>query len=165
MKGMSGMPCGMTSILRVRHAVGVAQDLRALARHHHHAVAALHQLFHHLALRGVGLAQHRVQGRDHRHPHFLEQRQQMAARRSAVDAELVLHAEHVGVVEIQEIRGPPIGIEVLLQELEAHPRRVLVTLRPGRSPRRRSSPQPEPRAATASHRSCVNVAMPQRRGR
>ncbi|MEZ5329382.1 MAG: hypothetical protein R3F19_30400 [Verrucomicrobiales bacterium] len=38
----------------------------------------------------------------------------MAASRPAVDAEFVLHAEDVGIVEVQEIRGATIGIEIVL---------------------------------------------------
>ena len=149
--------------LRLRHTVDFAQDLRALARHHHQAVAAPHQFLHHLALRGIRVAQHRVQRRHHRHPHFLEQRQQMAARRPAVDAELMLHAEHVRVVEVQKIRRAPVGIEILLQQLEAHPRRIVVALRPVIH-RADKTFRSGAAAATASHRSVVNVAMPQRRG-
>ena len=46
----------------------------------------------------------------------------MAPGRSTVDAELVLHAEHVRVVEVQEIRGAPVGVQILLVQLEAYAR-------------------------------------------
>jgi len=54
----------------------------------------------------------------------------MTARRTAVNAEFVLHTQHAGLVEIEEIRRPPIGIQIFLEQLEAHPRRVFVALHP-----------------------------------
>jgi hypothetical protein len=44
----------------------------------------------------------------------------MAASSPSVDAELMLHAEHLSVVEVQEIRRLPIGSEILLHDLKAH---------------------------------------------
>ena len=52
----------------------------------------------------------------------------MTARRSAVDAELVLHTKHIRVVEVQKVRCTPIGIEVFLQQLKAHTLRILIAL-------------------------------------
>ena len=92
---MSGYPMGDDIDLALGDAVYLAQDLRALARHHHDAVAASRQLLHHLALRGVRIAQDGMQGGHHGHADFLEQGEDVAPRRSAVDAEFVLHAQHV----------------------------------------------------------------------
>ena len=95
----------------------------------------------------------------------LSKRQQMAARRSAVDAELVLHAEHIDVVEVQEVRRAPVGIEVLLVKLEAHTRRIVVAFRAIIDRADEDTASPGIAAATASQRSCVKVAMPHWRGR
>ena len=114
--------------LRIGNAINFAQNLRAFPSHHDHAVTAPHQLLHHFALREIRLAENGVQGRHHRHPHFLQERQQMTARRPAIDAELMLHAQHVGIVEVQKIRRAPVGIEILFQQLKADPRRIFVTL-------------------------------------
>ena len=50
----------------------------------------------------------------------------MTARRSAIDAELVLHAEHVRLVVVQFVGRGPVGIQVLLLDFKAHLRRVVV---------------------------------------
>ena len=53
------------------------------------------------------------------------QRWELAASprlRAAVDSELVLHAEHIGIVKVQEFRRAPVGIQLLFLELEAHSR-------------------------------------------
>ena len=52
----------------------------------------------------------------------------MSASSPSVDAELMLHAEHLSVVEVQEIRRLPIGSEVLLHDLKAHAWRIGVAL-------------------------------------
>ena len=90
------------------HPVGLLQDLLAPARHDHQAVAAQDEFLHHPPLLGIGLAQDGVQGRHHRHAHFLEQGQHVAAGGAAVDAELVLQAQHLGVAEVQEVRRAPV---------------------------------------------------------
>ena len=114
----------------VGYSVGFPQDLGTFARHHHQAVAAVDQLLHDLPLGRVGVTQHRMQGRHNRHAHFLQQRQQVAARGPAIDAELVLHAEHLRVIEVQEIRRAAIRIKILLDQFELDPWRILVALYP-----------------------------------
>ena len=52
----------------------------------------------------------------------------MAARLAAVNAELMLHAEHVCVAEIQKIRSTPVGVEIFFQQLKADALRVVVAL-------------------------------------
>ena len=52
----------------------------------------------------------------------------MTARLPAVDAELMLHAQNVRVAEIQKVRRTTVGVEILLQQLEAHTLRIIVTL-------------------------------------
>ena len=110
--------------LRRRHRVDFAQHLRAFVRHYHHAIAESHDFVHHLALRGARVAQHRVQCRHHRHPHFLQQREQMTPRHSAEDAELMLHAQHLRIVEVQKIRRAPVRIQVLLKHFKADALRI-----------------------------------------
>ena len=55
----------------------------------------------------------------------------MAAGRSAVDAELVLDRDDLDVVDVQEFRRAPIGIEFLFINLKSHPSRIVVAF--GRS--------------------------------
>lgn len=50
----------------------------------------------------------------------------MTASGAPVDAKLMLHAEHVDVVEVDKVRRTAIAIEVLLQDLEANSRWVSV---------------------------------------
>lgn len=85
--------------------------------------------FHDLPLNGVRLLQNGMQGGDHGHAHFLEQGEQMAPGWSAEDSELMLDAEHIGVIKIKKVRGLAVGIEFLILEFEAHFGRVCVTLR------------------------------------
>ena len=53
----------------------------------------------------------------------------MTARRPAENAEFMLHANHVHVRDVQEIRRAEVGRQVLLRNLKAHFRRVIVTAR------------------------------------
>ena len=114
--------------LRLWHRIHLAQNFRALARHHHQPLAALADLVHDLALRRIWLAQQSVQRGHHRHAYFFEQRQQMTARRTAVDAKLMLHAQHIHIVEVQKVRRASIGVDILLHELKAHAWGILVAL-------------------------------------
>ena len=50
----------------------------------------------------------------------------MAAGRPAEDAVFVLKAGDVGVAKIQEVGRSPVGVAVLLLDLEPHLRRVIV---------------------------------------
>jgi hypothetical protein len=52
----------------------------------------------------------------------------MTSSSPSVDAELMLHAEHLGIVEVQEIRRLPIRSEILLHDLKAHAGRISITL-------------------------------------
>ena len=105
-----------------------------------------------------------MQGGHHGHADFLEQGQDVAPGRSAVDAEFMLDAQHVRVVEVEEVRRPAIGMQVFLVQFEAHPRRILVGVDAIVHGAGEALGTPEPPPATASQRSCVNVAMPQSRG-
>ncbi|MFO7645486.1 MAG: hypothetical protein R6W95_13965 [Desulfosarcina sp.] len=82
-----------------------------------------------MALRGIRLLQDGVQRGDHRHPQLFEQLQHMAARRPAVDPELVLQAQDVRPPVVEFISRRQIGIRVLLIDLKPHPARVIITLR------------------------------------
>ena len=53
----------------------------------------------------------------------------MAARGAPVDPELMLDAEQIGVVEIQVVRRPPVGVEVFLLDFELHALRIVVPVR------------------------------------
>src|ERR1035437_4254793 len=51
----------------------------------------------------------------------------MAAGRPAENPELVLQADHIGTADVEEIRCPQIGGQVLFLDFEANFRRILVT--------------------------------------
>jgi hypothetical protein len=70
-----------------------------------------------------------VQRGDDGHLQLAQQRQHMTARRPAENPELMLHANHVHVRDVQEIRRAQVGWQVLLRNLEAHFRRVIVAAR------------------------------------
>jgi len=70
-----------------------------------------------------------MQRGDDRHSQLTQQRQHMAARRSAKNAELVFHAHHVHVRDVQEIRRAEVGRQFLLGNFETDLRRVIIALR------------------------------------
>ncbi len=69
-----------------------------------------------------------MQRRHDRHAELAEQGEDVAPGLAAEDAVLVLHAHHVDRVDVQEIRGTPVRRDVAFGDLEAHPRRIRVTL-------------------------------------
>lgn len=58
------------------------------------------EFLHDTSLIGPGLLQYGVKCCDHRHPQFTQECEDMAASGSAVDAELVLKADHVHVADV-----------------------------------------------------------------
>src|SRR3954451_9174452 len=52
----------------------------------------------------------------------------MVSRFAAKDAVLMLYANHVDSVDVQEVCGAAVGSDVALGDLEAHARRIRVTL-------------------------------------
>ena len=112
-----------------RRLINVAQKFPAAFAHHHQPGRMPDQLAHHAPLFSVRLAQHRVQRGDNGHLQFAQQRQHMASRRPAVNAEFMLHANHVHVRDVQKIRRAQIRRQVLLRNLEPHLRRIIVTAR------------------------------------
>ena len=112
------------------HLVGFEQDFSAFLSHDDEAVAAADEFVHHFALGGVGVAQDGVEGGDDGHADLLEEGEQVAAGGTAVDAELVLDGEDVGVVEVEEIGGATVGVEVFFEEFEADAGWVVVALDP-----------------------------------
>ena len=109
-----------------RRLVNLLQHLAAALGHHHQPRRAGDQFLHHAPLVRVGLAQEGVQRGDDRHAQFAQQRQHVAAGRPAENPELVLQADDVGMADVEEIRRPQIGGQVLLLDFEAHFRRILV---------------------------------------
>ena len=126
---MSGMPCGIRSILAGRRLVNLLQHLPPALGHHHQPGRERDQLLHHAPLVGSRLAQHGVQRGDDGHSQFAQQRQNVAAGRPAENAELVLQADDVHVADVEEIRRAQIGRQVLLLDLEANHFRIIVAAR------------------------------------
>ena len=87
----------------------------------------------------------------------------VAARLAAEDPVLVLHADDVDGVDVQEVGGAAVGREVALGDLEANARRVGVPC-PGSFIARTKQSTAGTSAAMASVRSVVKVAMPHCRG-
>ena len=113
---------------------------------------------------GAGLTQNGMQRGDDRHSQFAQERQNVAAGRSAENAELVLQADNVDIADVQEIGGAQIGGQVLLLNLEANHFRIIVAAWNVIDGDREAwlwgcAP------ATAASRSVVNVAMPHLRGK
>jgi hypothetical protein len=52
----------------------------------------------------------------------------MTARRPAENAKLMLDAENVHVADVQEIRRAQVRWQILLRDLKAHFRRIIVTV-------------------------------------
>lgn len=106
------------------HAVNLAQQRRGVITHDDDALGEAHDLVHHAALLGIGLAEDRVQGRDDGNADLAQEGEQVAACRASEDPVLVLHAEDVGRAQVQEARGAPVGGVLVLGQLEADARGV-----------------------------------------
>ena len=117
-----------------------------------------------MQLVGIGLAQDGMQCGHHWHLQAAQQMQDMASGRTAEDSIFVLQAHHVDIVEVQEFRGFLIRRHVVLRQRPSHPRGIVVPL--FRVVHRQRQQRAVPYSAEmASHRSVVNVAIPQWRGR
>ena len=123
------MPCGDDVDAGGGRLVNLPQDLATALGHRHQPGRARDQLPHDPPLLGAGLPQERVQRGHHGHAQFSQERQQVAAGRPAVDAELMLHADDVRAAEVEEIRRAPVGSQVLLLDLEANRVRIRVATR------------------------------------
>src|SRR5438067_360788 len=66
---------------------------------------------------------------DNRHSQFAQECQDVTTGGPAENAELVLQADDVHIVDVEEVRGTQIGRQVLLLNLEANHFRVLVAIR------------------------------------
>ena len=68
-----------------------------------------------------------MQGGHHRHLQAAQQLQDMAPSGSAEDSILVLQADHVDIVEVQELSSFLIRPQVVLGERPSHPCRVVIS--------------------------------------
>jgi len=112
------------------NSVNIAGEFHPPPRHHHHPVAQLRDLLEHPPLVFVRLPEHGVEGGHHRHAQLAQHRQDVASRRSPEDAVLVLHADKIHVVDVEEIRRAQVGGDLVLLQLEADALRVVVALGP-----------------------------------
>jgi hypothetical protein len=67
----------------------------------------------------IGLAENRVEGRDDRHAKLAQHGEDVAPRPPSEDAVLVLHAQDVDAVDVQEVRGATVRGDVAFGDLEA----------------------------------------------
>ena len=102
------------------HAVDVAKHLRATLCHDHEFAGIFNDASESQALRGVGVGQHRVQGCHGGHPRAAEEFGNMRTRRTSENSKLVLHAQHIGVREVQEISRAKVGAAIVLGDFEAN---------------------------------------------
>jgi hypothetical protein len=68
-----------------------------------------------------------MQGGNNRHPELADQGKQKDAVIAAEDAVFMLEADNVRVVAVEEIRRPPVGIQVVFLYFKAHPVRIGVS--------------------------------------
>ena len=112
--------------LSAGNRIHFAQQLRRKFAHDHQAIGELRDLFEHDALICVRFAQNRMQRSDQRHFQPAQQSQNVAARGAAVDAVFMLQADQIVAIEVEKIRSPLIGGNVLLRQLQAHLFRIIV---------------------------------------
>jgi hypothetical protein len=98
------------------------------------------------------------------HSQFAQARQNVATGGTAVDSELLLQTHHVHVADIEKVRGPQIGRQVLFLHLEPHYIGIFVSFR-NVIDRHRQAAALRVCTLTAASRSVVNVAMPHLRAR
>jgi hypothetical protein len=70
--------------------------------------------------------QHGVKRRDDRHPELAQEAQQVSASLATKDSVLVLHGQHVDVIDVQKVGCAPLRAEVSVGNLEPHSRRIAV---------------------------------------
>src|SRR5580692_7624750 len=104
------------------------QDRRGLLAHDDQAVRKRRNLRHHPALVGIWLTQDCVQGRSERHPQSSQKFQNMPAGEATKDSIFVLQANQIDVAEVQEVRGLPVGSQIIFRQLESHSRGIRITL-------------------------------------
>jgi hypothetical protein len=85
-------------------AVDVLERSARVLAHHNQPVGKLRNFLQHQPLVGIWMFQNRVQRGDQRHPQFTQKSQYMAARPSAENSVLVLQANQIHFVDVQEIR-------------------------------------------------------------
>ena len=112
--------------LSARNRIHFAQEAGRLLAHHNKAIGKLRNLFQHGALIRIGIAQDCVKRCNQRHLQLVQQRENVTARNPAVDAILMLQADKIVAVEIQELGGSLIGSDILLLKFQAHLLRILV---------------------------------------
>ena len=100
------------------------QEFPAAFAHDHQPVGQGRDFFQHPLLIEVGVLQNGVQGRDDGHAQFTKQGQDVTAGPSAKDAVFVLQADEVHVVDIQEVGGTAVGVNILLRQFKANPGRI-----------------------------------------
>ena len=108
-------------------AVHLSQERRAGSAHDDQPLRQRRELVHHAALERVGLGEDGVQGRDDRHPQLAQQLKDVTPGLSTEDAVLVLDADDIDRVDVQEVGGPPVRRHLALRDLEANAGRVGVT--------------------------------------
>ena len=102
------------------------QQVRARGAHDDEALREPRQLVDHRALRRIRRREDGVQRRHDRHAQLAQQREDVGAGLAAEDSVLVLHGQHVDVIDVQEVGGAPIRAEVALGDLEPDARRIAV---------------------------------------
>jgi len=106
--------------LRLGHPVDLAQEHARLPAHDDEPVGELGELLHHLPLLRVGTGEHGVERRHHRHAQLVQQSEDVSARRPAEDTVLVLQADEVDAVAVEEVGGATVRGQLLLGQLEPH---------------------------------------------
>src|SRR6185369_9032767 len=94
--------------------------------HYDESVGEQRDLVHDNTLIGVGLAENRVESRNHRHLQTPEQTQNMASRGATEDTVFMLQRDEIDVAEIQKIGSVLIGRRIAFREFESNPRRITV---------------------------------------
>ena len=125
--------------LALGDAVDLLQERLAFFRHHDRAEPTRRPICS-MTRRCSALGSRRTVCKrgDNRHPQVAQQPQHMAAAGAAIDAELVLQADHVGVAEVEKVGRPQVRIEVLLGDLKSHLGWVIVARLQCRRPARRN---------------------------
>ena len=112
-----------------RDAIDLAQDLGGALAHHHDPIRQAADGADDLLLVLVGLLEDGVEGGDDRHAQVLQQADDIVARLAAIDAELVLEADGIDAVHVEEVDGAAVVADDPLADLELHLGRVVVAER------------------------------------
>ena len=109
-----------------RDTVNVSEHFSPVVRHNNNFPGTFDKLRKGTALLGCGICKNSVERGNDGHAGPAEKIGNVSPGGASEDPELVLHAEHIGAGEVQEIRRPLVACGIRFGNFKPHLRRVLI---------------------------------------